>query len=142
MLQVLHDRAREVDVDEGGPLGRSVPLMRAGSEAGAVVPTCMHRRMCTAAAGGAGLAVAARGRALFDDNSNSVPVGGQELHACAVGPRRQSGRRRHGADVPSGGRIHPGKCVACAVFLPHAEGAHQVRGPGRLDGCRVQTSGR
>jgi hypothetical protein len=105
-------------------------------------PTCMQRRMCTAAAGGAGLAVAARGRALFDDNSSNVPVGGQELHACAVGPPRQSGRRRHGADVPSGGRIHPGKCVACAVFLPHAEGAHQVRGPGRLDGCRVQTSGR
>jgi hypothetical protein len=105
-------------------------------------PTCMHRRMCTAVAGGAGLAAAARGRALFDDNNSSVLVGGQELLACAVGPPKQSGRRRHGADVPSSGRIHPGKCVACAVFLPHAEGAHQVRGPGRPDGCRVQMSRR
>jgi hypothetical protein len=30
MLQVLHDQAREVGVDEGGLLGRSGPLMRGG----------------------------------------------------------------------------------------------------------------
>jgi hypothetical protein len=38
MLQVLHDQAREVDVDGGGPLGRSVPLVRSGSEAGTMAP--------------------------------------------------------------------------------------------------------
>jgi hypothetical protein len=43
MLQVLHDQAREVDVDGGGPLGRSVPLVRAGSKAGAVAPH-MHAK--------------------------------------------------------------------------------------------------
>jgi hypothetical protein len=60
MLQVLHDQAREVGADGGGPLGRSVPHVRAGSKAGAVAPTCMR----TAVAGGlgsAGTIAAARG---------------------------------------------------------------------------------
>ena len=39
MLQVLHDQAREVSADGGGP------LVRAESEAGATAPTCMCRCM-------------------------------------------------------------------------------------------------
>ena len=47
MLQVLHDQAREVAADGGGP------LVRAGSEAGATAPTCTRRRMRTATTSGA-----------------------------------------------------------------------------------------
>jgi hypothetical protein len=60
-------------------------------------PTCMRRRMCTAAAGGvklAGATVVARA-----DNSSSARTGAAavclragRLHACAVDPPRQSGR--------------------------------------------------
>jgi hypothetical protein len=41
MLQVLHNQAREVGADRGGP------LMGTGSQAGAAAPTCMRRRMRT-----------------------------------------------------------------------------------------------
>jgi hypothetical protein len=41
MLQVLHDQAREVGADKGGP------LVGTGSQEGAAAPTCMCRRMPT-----------------------------------------------------------------------------------------------
>jgi hypothetical protein len=69
MLQVLHDQAREVGVDGGGP------LKRAGREAGAMAPTCMRSRMCTAAAGGtelAGTAAAARQHTVTHSNSTQT----------------------------------------------------------------------
>jgi hypothetical protein len=67
MLQVLHD-PRQVGTDRGGP------LVRAGSEAGAVAPTCMRRRMCTAVAGRAEPAGAAA-TACGDNSSNSARTG-------------------------------------------------------------------
>jgi 3-methyladenine DNA glycosylase Mpg len=113
MLQVLHDLAREVGADKGGP------LIRAGSEADAAAPTCRRRRVRTATAGGAGPArvVAAmrqqQQQQCMDRCDSSVQAG--ELHSCVVGPPRQSGSQRRGARVPSVSRLHPGKCVACAV---------------------------
>jgi hypothetical protein len=55
VASVAYDQAREVGVDGGGP------LMCAGSEAGVAALTCVRRRMCTTAGGGAGPAGATAG---------------------------------------------------------------------------------
>jgi hypothetical protein len=55
-----------------------------------------------------------------NNDNNSVPVGGQELHACAVGRVQVKREARHGARVPSVGCMHLGKCVACRGSAPGA----------------------
>jgi hypothetical protein len=73
MLQALHNQARKVDADEGDPLGRSGPCVRAGSKACVAAPTCMRRRMRNAVTGGAWPASAAAARG---DNSTRVDTCG------------------------------------------------------------------
>jgi hypothetical protein len=85
MLQVLHDQTREVGADGGGPLGRSGPRVRTRGEAGAVAPTCMRRRMHTAAtsrAGPAGAVTTARGRTVTTTTTTACrSVGRNYMHA-------------------------------------------------------------
>ena len=52
MLQVFHEQARQGGAGEGGPLGRSGPRVRAGSEAGAVAGA-EHRAVSMGMAAGA-----------------------------------------------------------------------------------------
>ena len=130
MLQVLHDQAPEVAADGGGP------LVRAGSEVGATaphacvgacVPQQQARQQQRAATTWTGATAACR------------RAGKSCMHALWDLPR-QSGRRRRGARVPSVGRMHPGKCVACVVScrysgelllsLPTPTTLAKRRGPG------------
>ena len=74
MLQVLHDQAREVGADGGGP------LVRAESEAGATAPHT-HAQVHTYRNSNS----ARRQQQQRSDRCGSVSAGRQELHACAVG---------------------------------------------------------
>jgi hypothetical protein len=93
-------------------------------------PTRMHKHVRTKTAGEAGLAGVATAAATERTQVWQQHAGGRAgatLHAL-WGLPRQSGRSRCGARIPSIGHMHLGKCVACVVFLPHAERARQ--------GCR------
>jgi hypothetical protein len=128
---VLHDLTWKVGTDGGGP------LMRTGSEAGAVAPTCM-RRAAAGRAGPAGVAAAARG-----DNRNAwigvaaaCSRAGKSYMHVLWGLPKQSGRQRYGAGVHSVGRMYPEK-RHLRRFLSHAEGARQKSG--RTVGAGVTT---
>jgi hypothetical protein len=111
MMLVLHDQVRGVGTDESGPLGH--------------VSTHMHAQVHAYRG-------SRRGRADRHDSrstqrqqllhvnrcGNSVPAGGQELHACAVGLPRQSGRRRRGACIPFVGCAHASREVCCLRCFP------------------------
>jgi hypothetical protein len=107
-----------VGADGGGP------LVRGGSEAGVVAPTCMHRSMRTTAASGAWPA----GSSAWTGSIAVCLLAGRSCMHALWGPPRKSGRRRRDTHVP--------KCVTYA-FLPHAEGARQSRG--RAVGAGVRT---
>jgi hypothetical protein len=118
-LQMLHDQAREVSADRSGP------LVHAGSEVGAATHTCMRMHICTAAVGAAGpTGTTSATRGDNNNSSSTAQIGaaiacrqtGRSCMHALWGPPRQSGRRRYDARVLSVSRMHPGKCVACAVF--------------------------
>jgi hypothetical protein len=117
-LQMLHDQAREVSADRSGP------LVHAGSEVGAATHTCMRMHICTAAVGAAGpTGTTSATRGDNNNSSSTAQIGaaiacrqtGRSCMHALWGPPRQSGRRRYDAHVLSVSRMHPGKCVACAV---------------------------
>jgi hypothetical protein len=122
MLQVLHDQAQKVGADEGGALERNSPRVRAESEAGVATPTCMCRRMRTVAVGRArppSVAAVVRG----DNSRRSAQTGAAAMYRRAGrscmhalwGAPKQSGRRGHGACIPSIGCMHPEKYIAYVV---------------------------
>jgi hypothetical protein len=84
-------------------------------------PTCMHKHIRTVVVGGprpTGAVAGAR-----NDNSSYTWTGaaaasrrtGRSCMHALWGPPKQSGRQRHGARIPSIGRMHLEKCVACAI---------------------------
>jgi hypothetical protein len=104
ILQVLHDQTWEV--------GATVPAcVREAKRARRPPHACIGACVPLQHAGPGWQAQQQRA----DMCGSSVPMGRQELHACTMGPSRQSGRQRHDARVPSVGRMHPWKCVVYAI---------------------------
>jgi hypothetical protein len=107
MLQVLHDQTREVDANGDGPLRRSDPHVRAGSEAGLAAPTCMRRRMRTIAAGGAGPTGAAAATHMTTEAAAACrrAAGAPRMH-CGGHPGKWEAKAR--CTCPFRWSLHPG----------------------------------
>ena len=94
-----------------------------------LAPTCMHRRMPTATAGGAGLVGAQRQRQLCVDRcGSSVPAGGRELHAYVVGLAQPKWEAKARCTCPFRWPNASRKVRRLRCFLPHAEEVRQTCG--------------